>query len=259
MATFSAPLPQILFIEHSSAEQDLFLAALADFDFDVAVASNGEHGYALAQTWVPDLIILNVDLPGMDGLACCRLLQANPVTRKIPVIFLSETCAPRDRVAGLEAGAVDYMGQPFYLDELTSRIRIHLALSNPLPQQHPSFADDTRPFDGEDVLIIATQRLISSNLHSVPPLSEIAKQVGTYRERLNEVFKRRTGMSVFEFVRKRRVERSIELLHETTMEVKQVAWLMGFRSAANFATAFRRHTGLTPSAYRNSVHNTDTR
>ena len=252
MHRLSVGLPQVLLIEDSVFEQELLQLALADTDFDLVVAGDGAEGYALAKQFVPDLIILDVQMPKMDGLACCRLLQANPLTRSVPVIFLSGSSEGIDRMAGLDAGAVDFIGKPFHAGELISRIRIHLDLSrnrktSPAPDNGPG---DQPPLHDDDVLIIATQAIINSNLQLLPGLSDLARQVGTYRERFNQVFNRRLGISVFEYVRKRRVEKSLELLRETNLDVKQVARLVGFQNAANFATAFRAQMGATPRDYR---------
>lgn len=100
--------------------------------------------------------------------------------------------------------------------------------------------------------VTAAQQVISDHLGELPGLTEIARRVGTYRERLNGLFRQRLGVSVFEYVRELRIARATALLRDTPMEVRDIAQLVGFRNAGNFATAFRERTGLTPSGYRDS-------
>jgi len=152
---------------------------------------------------------------------------------------------------GLQVGAVDYIAKPFTPEELAARIHIHLGLmrrNNTVPpagsepserQQHPDL-----------VFVNAVKQLILDNLGDLPNLSEIARSVGTYREKLTLMFREQTGMTVFAFIREARIARGVELLQQTDIDVQDIALLIGFHNAGNFATAFRERMGMTPSAYR---------
>ncbi len=91
--------------------------------YHVESAIDGLQGLEAAQRLVPDLIILDVMLPGIDGLEVCRRLRANPVTQDIPIMILTAKEEVRDRIAGLDMGADDYLTKPFSFDELVARIR----------------------------------------------------------------------------------------------------------------------------------------
>ena len=94
--------------------------ALAYEGYDVAVAPAGEEGLRLARDTPPDLVVLDVHLPGIDGLEVCRRLRAGG---DVPVLMLTARDEVADRVAGLDAGADDYLVKPFALDELLARLR----------------------------------------------------------------------------------------------------------------------------------------
>jgi two-component system, OmpR family, alkaline phosphatase synthesis response regulator PhoP len=94
--------------------------------FAVKSAGDGETGLALAVAEQPDLIVLDLMLPGIDGLEVCRTLRAAPRTARIPVIMLTARGAESDRVVGLELGADDYVTKPFSPRELTARVKAHL-------------------------------------------------------------------------------------------------------------------------------------
>ncbi|HEY0754368.1 MAG TPA: response regulator transcription factor [Ktedonobacteraceae bacterium] len=98
--------------------------------FLVESAKDGPLGLAAAQRTNPDLIILDVMLPGMDGLEVCRNLRQNPTTRDIPVLMLTAKDGISDRIAGLDIGADDYITKPFSFEELVARIRAILRRQN---------------------------------------------------------------------------------------------------------------------------------
>jgi len=98
--------------------------------FLVESAPDGPLGLAAAQRINPDLIILDIMLPGMDGLEVCRNLRQNPTTRDIPILMLTAKDDVRDRITGLDTGADDYLTKPFSFEELVARIRAILRRQN---------------------------------------------------------------------------------------------------------------------------------
>lgn len=264
---------KILIVDDSAFEQRVLVDLLSELPYKVSVAFNGLQGYQLALANQPDLILLDVRMPNMDGYTACRLLKANPVTADIPVIFLSGADADEERIMGLSIGGVDYVSKPFSPGELAARIQVHLNLARrrvDLGQQASNdaaaggdpagAAGSGRPgssasadSDPDAVIVAAVKRLIADNLASLPGLAEIARSVGTYREKLSQIFREQTGMTVFAFIREARIRRGETLLRDTDMDVQDIALLIGFNNAGNFATAFRERTGITPSAFRTSI------
>jgi len=107
--------------------------------YTVDLALDGESALALARERNPDLVVLDVMLPDLDGLEVCRRLRAG--SPELPVLMLTAKDAVPDRVAGLDAGADDYMVKPFSFDELHARIRALLRRTQPLQQPVLRFAD----------------------------------------------------------------------------------------------------------------------
>ncbi|SHN36223.1 Helix-turn-helix domain-containing protein [Duganella sacchari] len=248
---------KILIVDDSAFEQRMLVDLLSEMPYKVSVAFNGLQGYQLALANRPDLILLDVRMPNMDGYTACRLLKANPVTQDIPVIFLSGADADDDRILGLSIGGVDYVSKPFSPGELAARIQVHLNLARRQHQGPPTNAEEEEQLEAESdpdaVLVNAVKRLISDNLAALPGLAEIARSVGTYREKLSQVFREQTGMTVFGFIREERIRRGEELLKDTDIDVQDIALLIGFNNAGNFATAFRERMGVTPTAYRQAI------
>lgn len=237
----------ILLILPDTVERARLAAMLGHAGHTVVAAGAGLQGCRLAALDRPRLIVADLALPDMDGYACCRLLKADPASAAIPLILLGQDAGPRERVAGLTLGAVDFLSKPYDLDELLARIRVHLGLVARAGAQADPGA---RPRNLDELVLAAACRVIDANLAALPALPEIARAAGTYRERLNVLFRERLGRSVFEHVRERRFERATQLLLKTDLDVVAIAALVGFRNARNFSTAFRARSGLAPLAFR---------
>jgi class 3 adenylate cyclase/CheY-like chemotaxis protein len=122
----------ILIVDDTPTNVAIISGVLED-SFAIKVATNGETALGIARaTDKPDLILLDVEMPGMDGYEVCRLLKANPNTREIPVIFLTARTDAADEQKGFEVGALDYIHKPFSAPIVLARVRTHLALQNAL-------------------------------------------------------------------------------------------------------------------------------
>lgn len=97
-------------------------------------ALSGESALRAVEVVVPDLILLDVRMPGIDGYETCRRLRQNERTRKIPIIFISAMQDTEDKLAGFRAGGVDYVAKPFQAEEMLDRVRTHIQLHR--MQQH---------------------------------------------------------------------------------------------------------------------------
>lgn len=113
----------ILIVEDEKDIRELLAYSLGKEGFSVIEADNGVTALNLAGMKKPDLIILDLMLPGMDGLSVCKRMQRDPVTAGIPVIMLTAKGEEVDRIVGLELGAADYIVKPFSLREVALRIR----------------------------------------------------------------------------------------------------------------------------------------
>jgi chemotaxis protein methyltransferase CheR len=118
----------ILVVDDSPANIGVLLDYLARQGFTVLVARDGESALDQAQYAGPDLILLDVLMPGLDGYETCRRLKQRPETREIPVIFITALADAAAKVRGFGMGAVDYVAKPFQQDEVLARVTTHLTL-----------------------------------------------------------------------------------------------------------------------------------
>jgi len=125
--TESDKRPAVLIVDDVPAN----IRVLAEFlsqDYDIHVATRGDDALDIARRAAPDLILLDVVMPGMDGYAVCRILKADPATCGIPVVFVTARFAPEDEAHGLSLGAVDYIVKPASRAVVRARVKNHLEL-----------------------------------------------------------------------------------------------------------------------------------
>lgn len=243
--------PHILVVDDVPEAIRPLLLALRSQSWRVTLATDGQQGYQRAQLLMPDLILLDVRMPGMDGFAVCRLLRESPRTRQIPVLFLTSAGSTDERLEGLTHGGVDYIMKTCEPEELLARVRIHLRL---MPKPAAATGEAPDPLPGrDDVVLRAAMRLIGNQLEAPLSLERIAEQVGTHEKRLSAIFREHLGTTVFAWIREERLRRGRQLLADTSLGMQDIAESVGFRSACNFTTAFRERMGVTPSQFRKGM------
>ncbi len=117
----------VLVVDDTDANIDILVAAL-DSEYEVSVAMEGEGALEAVNTDLPDLILLDIMMPGIDGYEVCRRLKSEPKTSGIPIIFITAMSEIENKTKGLELGAVDYITKPFEAMEVNARVKTHLSL-----------------------------------------------------------------------------------------------------------------------------------
>lgn len=245
--------PLILLVD-DKPEELRWLNQLLQPDFRLALAHSGQAGLQRAQALQPDLVLLDIGLPDMDGYALCRLLKADPLTCATPVLFLSAHNSPERRIQGLALGAVDFISKPFYPEEVLARVRVHLRLAAQIRQPTVDESAATAPVRNPDELLVqAAAQYIRAHLSETPSVAQIARQVGLHEKRLLALFREHLGQTISGFIRDERVSTGQRLLADTAMSVQEIAFTVGFGNPGNFATSFRERTGMSPQAYRQGL------
>lgn len=128
MAYAQRRVAAILIVDDAPANLELLRKLMSEQGYQVYVALSGERALAIAQRAQPDLILLDVVMPDMDGFETCHQLKQNPLTQRIPVIFMSARSDTDDVVAGFDIGAVDYIAKPLRMPEVCARVRAQLQI-----------------------------------------------------------------------------------------------------------------------------------
>ena len=118
----------LLLVDDNPTNLQVLRQALHGIDCKMLFAKNGERALSIAAEGHPDLILLDIMMPGIDGFEVCRRLKSDAATEDIPVIFLSALVDTQDKVKGLQLGAVDYVSKPFQPEEVKARVDTHLTI-----------------------------------------------------------------------------------------------------------------------------------
>ncbi|HIK26960.1 MAG: response regulator [Oscillatoriaceae bacterium SKW80] len=129
MTSINIEKAKILIVDDSSINLKFLSNTIASEGWEIIVATDGDTAIKQAEYAQPDLILLDVMMPGIDGFETCDRLKANAATSHIPVIFMTALSNPIDKVKGLSIGAVDYITKPFQKEELIARLKLHLKLN----------------------------------------------------------------------------------------------------------------------------------
>lgn len=256
---------RILIIEDEDFFLSLIVEILGDYGFDLMTAKNGEEGLVRAREGQPDLILLDILMPKMDGFAVCARLKSDPATRNIPIVFLTSLTDTEQKLRAFQLGGVDYITKPFEPREVLARVILHLdqyRLCQRLKQRLEAYERaglaspdmDKSPAEQAKSLVRISSYL-RENIAHTPNLDELARIGATNRTSLNHDFQRLYGMSVFEWLREQRLMHAAYLLRTTERQVLDIAQSVGYTSHGGFIAAFRLRFSATPREYRASeVH-----
>jgi DNA-binding response OmpR family regulator len=220
--------------------------------FEVIEAIDGPSAWNAARDRLPDLIVCDVMMPGFDGIELTRRLRADPETAAIALLLLTAKAGSEHAVAGLHAGADDYLSKPFDASELLARIdallaraqRLRLRLvREQLPAPAPALEEnaDQRWRRRLDAVIAA--RMDDSEFS----VEQLAQDMHADRSHLFRKCKELVAMNPSEYLRDARLKRGYALLETAAGSVSEVAYAVGFDSLSSFTRAFKVRFGHPPS------------
>ena len=185
MTTTPAALPddadRILLVDDEATNLDVLRHALEGRGYRLFVARSGETAIEVARRVHPQLILLDIVMSGIDGYETCRRLKEDPETRDAAVIFLSSLDDTKDKVRGLDAGAVDFVSKPFQRDELIARVNTHLTLHRLRRQVEARNAELARELAvAQELLTEARRRVEGSLLGDSPAVRALRESIARY-------------------------------------------------------------------------------
>ncbi len=253
--TNSSAEPVRLLLVEDNDDMAQFIAQSFPNHYQIYRATDGQDGLTQANQLLPDLIISDVMMPGMDGFTFCNQIKADPVTDHIPVLLLTAKSTLADRMHGLQLGADDYLSKPFHVPELLTRInnlltrqrRLHERLQATFAVPTSTSADQpdqpVHPFL-ERLHTILDQHIDQTDFG----VDELADAVHLSRMQLHRKLKALAGASTTDFIRTYRLKQALPLL-TSGLSVSQVAYAVGFTNPAYFSQRFREQYGKSPSTF----------
>ncbi|WP_456427063.1 ATP-binding protein [Rhodocaloribacter sp.] len=248
-------VPLVLLVD-DNAELRVFVRRHLEPVYRVAEAEDGAAALALARQCVPDLIVSDVMMPGMDGDALCRAVKADPEIDFVPVILLTARASMEGKLRGLEEGADDYLTKPFEMRELVVRVRNLIEQRRRLRARWAGdgagirlTTPDVTPSD-ETFLRAVLAAIEAGMADETFSVARLAEAVGQSRVSLHRRLKRLSGKTPSEWILTLRLERAAALLSGGAGTVSEVAYGVGFKSVSYFCKCFRERYDVTPARYR---------
>ncbi|WP_338873788.1 two-component regulator propeller domain-containing protein [Spirosoma sp. SC4-14] len=250
---FSRGLLPIVLIVEDNRELGEFLARELMASYRVLLATDGQEGWQMAQTELPDIVISDVMMPQMDGYELTHRIKNHAATDHIAVVILTAKAAHSSRIEGLQEGADDYLAKPFHLDELHLRLRNLISHQQKLRDQYrQQFAQPDMPSPlnvVEDAFLQGVYQLLETNLQD-PSLSVdwLADQVAMSRKTLYRKIHSLTQLSPHDLIRQYRLRKAADLLR-AGHNASQTAYQTGFKSPSYFTIVFKEFYGKTPTEF----------
>lgn len=264
----------------------LYLKVLFGKEYEFHLAENGEEGLKKAQDIMPDLIITDIMMPGMDGFELCQKIRSSELLSHIPVIIVTARTSKEDRIKGLQAGADSYIEKPFDGDILQTRVKMLLEQRDKLKQFFSELSSNailgTNPnseinpykpncdenngtadnklsenkginFCKDKAFIDKLNELIQSQMENgCIDYVELGCKFSITRIQLNRKIKAITGMTTTEYILQLRISLAKKLLSTTDLPIGEIAFKCGVDDVSYFSALFKKHTGTSPTLYRNN-------
>lgn len=248
---YDSSKPSVLIID-DNADIRSYVYSLLHTDYTVIEAADGSDGIRKAMKYVPDLIISDVMMPGIDGIECCRRLKSELQTCHIPVILLTACSLDEQRIQGYDGGADSYISKPFSSQLLLARVRNLIDSHRRLKQ----FFGDGQTLVKEDVCdmdknfvekfkSLLDAKLGDSNLN----VEDLGKDMGLSRVQLYRKIKSLTNYSPNELLRIARLKKAASLLASSDMTVAEIGYEVGFSSPSYFTKCYKEQFGESPTDF----------
>jgi len=266
ISTIETPRQTILLIE-DDIDFRTYLKSLMHDHYDIFEVDNAEAGFNAVIDYDPDIVVSDVVLKGMSGIEFCSKMKESPSFSHIPVILLTGSFSPEIKLKGIECGADDYITKPFEKDLLIARINSILKGRNllkkffineiTLKQHQLKVPAEYADFVSKCISII--EKHLEDDEFTT---AQFTSEIGMSRSKLFRNIKSISGLSIAEFIRYIRLRKAGQLMIESDMQIKEIAFKVGFNDQKHFREQFQKLFEMNPSAfvkkYKNSFANNRT-
>lgn len=243
--------PTVLVIDDNADIRHYVKTLLAE-EYQVLDAPEAATGIRLAMKYVPDVIVSDVMMPGMDGVECCRRLKTELQTCHIPVILLTACSLDEQRIQGYNGGADSYISKPFNSQLLLSRIRNLIDSRRQLRQ----FFGDNQTLAKENIsdmdkdFVSRFKALVEEKMGDAElNVEDLGKDMGLSRVQLYRKLKSLTNYAPNELLRQARLKKAASLLASSEMTIAEIAYEVGFSSPSYFTKCYKEQFGESPTDF----------
>ena len=251
-------LPTVLIVE-DNADVSYYIGELLKKNYNLLYARDGQEGLEKAKMYMPDLIISDLMMLGMDGYELCREVRQQDVLNHIPIVIVTAKSGDEDRVQALQAGADAYLQKPFNTDELNARIAKLLEQRRLLREKylHAMRTGETQTVELNSVnkkFLNSLNDLIYSLIDNQNLNSEmLADKMAMSLSQFNRKIKAITGFNSSGYILQMRLDKAKRLLSSTEDPIGEIALKCGFPDMSYFSRTFKQSFDATPSQYRKAL------
>ncbi len=243
-----------LLIVEDNSEIRHFLKEMLGSEYLVLEAPDGEAAWEMAIKEIPDLIISDIIMPGIDGIELCRQLKTDERTSHIPVILLTARTALVHKVTGLETGADEYVTKPFNITVLKLQIRNLIKSREKMRRRftkemmlQPANIEISSP---DEKFLRRSVEILEANLEDHEfNVEKMALEIGMSRPVLYRKLKALTGLKAVDFIREFRLKKAAMFLEQQKLSVSEVAYKVGFNDPKYFSKSFKKQFGMSPTDF----------
>ncbi len=250
----------LLLIDDNQEILDYLKDILSD-SYSILMANNGDEGFKIASTEIPDLIVSDVMMPGKDGITLCKELKSQIITSHIPIILLTARSSTVFEIQGLQTGADDYVTKPFNPTIIKARIasllenrkKIRALLLNKI-QFEPTVTEIEKDTNTESAFIHKAIILVENNLqNSSFSIDNMVDELNMSQSTLYRKIKSLTGLSLTSFIRSIRLKKAAHLILIDDLNLSQIAYEVGFNDYKYFKISFEKQYNCLPSKYKEKM------
>ncbi|MFB6455015.1 two-component regulator propeller domain-containing protein [Chitinophaga sp. Hz27] len=258
----------VLVVEDNLLIQELIKGILSPF-YQVTIASNAESGLVIAQEILPDIVISDVMMPGMNGFKFCQLLKSDTLTAHIPIILLTAKTSTDDQIYGLDQGADIYLSKPFNSRILLLHVRNLVRNQENIQHKIAAHYLNNKTTDIPETSAAEAESIAASGLSETDQrfLERLVNHVDEYIadaelgvQALTKEFAMSapvlykkiyavTGLSIHEFIKIQRLRKACVLLKDKEMNISEVAYSVGYNDRKYFSKEFKKFFGINPTEY----------
>ena len=254
MPTAIDNLHHTVLVVEDDPEMRGYLAKELSEQYNVLVAANGEDALQLVESQRIDLIVSDIMMPGIDGVALCNRIKSTTEYCHIPVILLTAAVGMETRIETLQAGADGYIEKPFAIELLLANVANlfkNREIANRQFTQSPLTHFNSMVTGGMDQEFMERLHDIVMKHLAEPDLNieTLTTELGTSKSTLYRKVTANTGLNINEYIRVSRLKKAAEMLSSQKYRISEVAYMTGFSSPSYFATCFQKQFNVSPSAF----------
>ncbi|MFO7526411.1 MAG: two-component regulator propeller domain-containing protein [Ignavibacteriaceae bacterium] len=244
--------PLMVLIVEDNPDLRNYIAAQLKKDYQIIEASTGVAGCEKAIESIPDIIVSDVMMPGMDGFELCKKLKTDERTSHIPIILLTARAGEEDKLSGIEIGADAYLTKPFSSRELSLRVKNLIEIRQKLRKKFSSSLiikpKEITTGSVDKQFLEKAMKVVETNIGNERfSVEEFSSEMNLSHSQLHRKLKALVNQSAIQFIRSIRMQRALELLEGNSGNIAEIAWQVGFGDPSYFTKTFSKHFGYLPS------------